>query len=116
MKCYEKMAFSRSATIIECCQLLKCAASVAAAKGSKRVALVSPGGFAVFYKVVVRRIKVCLKKIGIGDERAVGKGDVVATKERVCGEYWHELQQRGVVALVMPPPSGCRKEAPRGGS
>jgi len=109
MRCYEKVTLSRSATVVECCQLLKCAASVAAAKGSKRVALVSPGGFTVFYEVVEKGGKACLEKIGIGDERAVGEGDVVAVKERVCGEYWRELQQRGVVALVMPPPSGCRK-------
>jgi len=105
---------STRATILECCDVLGCAASLAVVKEAKRIALVEPGGFARFYQVAaVSGGEVCLEELGLGEERTVGEGDVVATTERVTGEYWLELQMRGVVGLVMPPLSGCRRRRRR---
>jgi len=108
MECYEKLI--TMATILECCNLLQCAASIAVAKGSGRIALLEPDGYARVYRVLVNgENTVCVEEVGLAEERAIGSGDVVATKERIPADYWLELQQRGVVALVMPPPSGCRR-------
>jgi len=114
MECFEAVGVSGRTTVLECCDVLRCAASLAVARGAKRVAVVEPGGFTQFYQVSTTGDgKVCIEELGLGEERAVGEGDVVATTERVSGEYWLELQQRGVVGLVMPPQSGCRRRRRR---
>jgi len=114
MECFKMVNVSSRTAILECCNLLACAASLAIVRGARRVAVVEPGGFTQFYQVaIVRKGEVCIEELGLGEERAVGEGDVVATTERVSGEYWLELQQRGVVGLVMPPLSGCRRRRRR---
>jgi len=92
--------------VVECPRslLLQCAASVAVRKGATRVAVIKEGGFVEFYEIVGERgDRVCVEKLGIGNEYMIGKGDVVVVKVWIDGEYWYELRRRGVVALVKPP-------------
>jgi len=94
-----------SGMVIECSRplLLRCAAS--AAKEGGRIAVIRADGLVEFYEVIGKDNKVCIRKLGLGNEYLIGKGDVVVAVAWIDGEYWHELQKRGVVALVKPPPS-----------
>jgi len=95
-------------TVVECPRslLLRCAASIAARKGSRRIAIIRTDGFVEFYEVVEERgDRVCLRKIGLGSEYMIGRGDVVVAVAWIDGEYWYELRRRGIVALVKPPSS-----------
>jgi len=104
MRCLEKMTVG--GTVVECPRslLLQCATSIAIRKGSRRIAVIRADGFVEFYEVVEERgDRVCIRRLGLGSEYMIDKGDVVVAKAWIDGEYWYELRRRGVVALVKPP-------------
>jgi len=102
MRCFEKMTVG--GTVVECPRslLLQCAASIAVRKGSRRIAVIR-AEFVEFYEVEERGDRVCVRELGLGNEYMIGKGDVVVAVAWIDGEYWRELQKRGIVALIKPP-------------
>jgi len=108
MRCFKKVLVNGN--IVACPNPLQCGA-VRALKEKGRVAVLRPDGFVAFYEAVDRGDVVCLRKIGLGNEYMIGKGDVVVVLTWVDADYWRELQSRGVAALVKPlPKEGLSKE------
>jgi len=83
---------------------LRLAAAIALLLGARRVARIREDGYVEFYGLQpAHGGRLCLRLIGIGEERHIGEGDVVAVDGWIDPEYAYELFERGVVAIVKPP-------------
>jgi len=83
---------------------LRLAVAIAWILGARRVARIRGDGYVEFYELrPARGDKLCARLIGIGEERHIGEGDVVAADGWIDPEYAYELFERGVVAIVKPP-------------